>query len=788
MSNIKANLKLTYTFSINKLIKDDSGSKKPVGMPLWKSFNKPEDCIIKPNDKVLCVMTGKKNNITVIDCDTHQAYHNLVSEYPILNNTYTVKTSKGFHIYCKYDEKAKTTTNQTLKIDVRNDGGIVFGAGSKTEFNTEYTVDKDLPLVTAPIEVWSKLCLRKATNINKDEPPRVNKISSDIEIPALCRDILENIDILFWTDYDDWIRLVWAIKNHFGDAGYKIAKEFSQKCDNFGDGSKFKEVWATGESGNSWGTIEYYSKLSNPEQHLKIKLIHKPIKPSVLDMEVAECLLELIGDEVFLKEGEWYMYDNDYELWVLMQCSDDWLKFNNLIYQTAKQSYTLQVKLETEKLNNELSQEQFEKKNKLISEYHVIIKEIGKIAKIKTIAECVKMKLACKKVDVEMDRNPYLFCFLNETIDLKTGNKYTRNKYDYLSLSCGYYYNKPKKSEYDKVCDIINKIFPNPEIKKCYASILFSALTGVRPERFIICNGAGRNGKGLINELLGEVVGGENGYYNKGSTTTLTKDLAQGANPAVANMHMKRVVISSEPEKGQGLNVENIKKLTGDNQINARKLYSSNCMTKLTATQIMEANDIPKIDGTIGQAEISRFIIVPFDSLFLGDVKEPEINDNNVGNKYPVEQSLKFDSFKRTHKQALFEWILNNATKDIYVPDVVKNATEKYLLSCDDIVSFLDDVIEYTEYDINDVDKQDFVNSKELFELYKESEAYVNKNKAEKRKYNQSAFKNDLRTNQKFAKHYKEHCMTKGKARDKRSILLGWRLKEEDECEEDPTM
>ena len=788
MSNIKANLKLTYTFSINKLIKDDSGSKKPVGMPLWKSFNKPEDCIIKPNDKVLCVMTGKKNNITVIDCDTHQAYHNLVSEYPILNNTYTVKTSKGFHIYCKYDEKAKTTTNQTLKIDVRNDGGIVFGAGSKTEFNTEYTVDKDLPLVTAPVEVWAKLCLRKATNINTDEPPRVNKISTDIEIPALCRDILENIDILYWTDYDDWIRLVWAIKNHFGDAGYKIAKEFSQKCDNFGDSSKFKEVWATGESGNSWGTIEYYSKLSNPEQHLKIKLIHKPIKPSVLDMEVAECLLELIGDEVFLKEGEWYMYDNDYELWVLMQCGDDWLRFNNLIYQTAKQSYTLQVKLETEKLTKDLLQEQFEKKNKLISEYHVIIKEISKIAKIKSIAECVKMKLACKKVDVEMDKNPYLFCFLNDTINLKTGNKYTRNKYDYLSLSCGYYYNKPKQSEYDKVCDIINKIFPNPEIKKCYASILFSALTGVRPEKFIICNGAGRNGKGLINELLGEALGGENGYFIKGSTTTLTKDLAQGANPAVANMHMKRVVISSEPEKGQGLNVENIKKLTGDNQINARKLYSSNCMTKLTATQIMEANDIPKIDGTIGQAEISRFIIVPFDSLFLGDVNEPEINDNNVGNKYPVIESLKFDSFKKSHKQALFEWILNNATKDIYVPDVVKNATEKYLLSCDDIVSFLDDVIEYTEYDINDVDKQNFVNSKELFELYKASEAYVNKNKAEKRKYNQSAFKNDLRTNQKFAKHYKEHCMTKGKARDKRSILLGWRLKEEDECEEDPTM
>jgi len=777
-----------YTFSIPKLIKDDNGKKKPIGMPNWRDFKSPNDCIINPKHKVFCVMTGKKNGISVIDCDSISAYENLIAEYPILKETYTVKSSKGFHIYCVYSQMANTTTNPRLLIDVRNDGGLIFGAGTKTDFGTEYTVYKELPLVVAPDEVWTKLCTRHAVPINKDEPPRVNTISNDVEIPALCKAILENVDILFWSNYDDWIRLVWAIKNHFGDIGYKVAKELSAKCNNYEE-KKFNEIWITGEAGNGWGTIEYYSKLSNPEQHIKIKLMQKRMRPSVLDMDIAECVIELIGDEVFLKEGEWYMYDNDYELWSLMVCANDWLKFNNLVFETAKTAYTTQLKLETGNLNNDLSPEEFEKKNKRIAEYNIILKEICKSCKIKSVADCVKMKLACKKVEVEMDKNPYLFCFLDKTIDLETGKSITRNKYDYISLSCKYYYKRPTKEQQDKIIDIINKIFPDEEIKKCYASVLYSALTGVRPEKFIICNGAGRNGKGLINELFSCTLGGGEAYYNTGATQTLTKDLAVGSNVAVARMHKKRVVISSEPENGQGLNVENVKKLTGNDTINARQNYSNNDITVLNATHIMEANIIPKINGKVGTAEIERFVIVPFNSLFLKDVSEPEINEDNVGNKYPVDVSLKFDSFKQNHKVALFEWILNNAPKDIYVPDAVKKATQDYLLSCDDIVGFLDDVIEYTGYDINDPDKQDFVSAKELFDLYKSSEAYINKNKQEKRKYNQSVFKNDLRTNQKFAKYYKERCNSKGKAHKKTSILLGWRLKEEeDEVEEDPTM
>ena len=125
-------------FTTEKLDIDADGKKKTV-FPKWKNKTKDEyKKMIKPHHKVKVILTGEINNITVFDFDSQDAYWDTVAEYPLLNDAYTVKTKKGFHIYCQYDKDQKTTTNEDLKIDVRNDNGLAFGAGTKTEYNTSY--------------------------------------------------------------------------------------------------------------------------------------------------------------------------------------------------------------------------------------------------------------------------------------------------------------------------------------------------------------------------------------------------------------------------------------------------------------------------------------------------------------------------------------------------------------------------------------------------------------------------------------------------------------------------
>ena len=71
------------------------------------------------------VRTGKVSGITVLDFDTEFAYKMFCANVPNFESYFTVKTKKGWHVYCLYDPNLKTSNN-VLKglieiIDIRND-------------------------------------------------------------------------------------------------------------------------------------------------------------------------------------------------------------------------------------------------------------------------------------------------------------------------------------------------------------------------------------------------------------------------------------------------------------------------------------------------------------------------------------------------------------------------------------------------------------------------------------------------------------------------------------------
>ena len=71
-----------------------------------------------------------------------------------------------------------------------------------------------------------------------------------------------------------------------------------------------------------------------------------------------------------------------------------------------------------------------------------------------------------------------------------------------------------------------------------------TALEGRCLERFIIFNGSGGNGKGMINDILLMALGS---YGLLGNNAILFECSKTGSNPEKANMDKKRVVIFREP-------------------------------------------------------------------------------------------------------------------------------------------------------------------------------------------------------------------------------------------------
>jgi len=123
---------IVFTFSGISTFINSNGQekKKPMNLPKHGDITKENFTkYCKSGDKGAAIITGEMSNITVIDFDDKSAYDSLVNTYPDLKKLRTIKTNKGYHIYCQYEPNLISTTNVLTSytgVDIRNDNGIIF--------------------------------------------------------------------------------------------------------------------------------------------------------------------------------------------------------------------------------------------------------------------------------------------------------------------------------------------------------------------------------------------------------------------------------------------------------------------------------------------------------------------------------------------------------------------------------------------------------------------------------------------------------------------------------------
>lgn len=120
-----------YSFAqIGTKIEGEKRQKKPIGLPSWSRVNRQNfKYKIHAKHTAFAIITGPMSGITVIDCDTDEVYEQIIRDYPTLKESLTVKTRKGYHVYCQYVPKIKNNSasfKSYTDIDIRNGGGIIF--------------------------------------------------------------------------------------------------------------------------------------------------------------------------------------------------------------------------------------------------------------------------------------------------------------------------------------------------------------------------------------------------------------------------------------------------------------------------------------------------------------------------------------------------------------------------------------------------------------------------------------------------------------------------------------
>ncbi|KAI8828113.1 hypothetical protein BJ741DRAFT_653829 [Chytriomyces cf. hyalinus JEL632] len=181
----------------------------------------------------------------------------------------------------------------------------------------------------------------------------------------------------------------------------------------------------------------------------------------------------------------------------------------------------------------------------------------------------------------KLDGNPALIGFTNGVYDLDANEFHPANPSDYITMSCGYAFERE-----------VNHV--------------------VRAEI---------DNKSAIADAMKYALGD---YFTTIKSTLLTEK--QGASaaalPDLMDLMKRRLAIASEPEKGKTINTGFMKRLTGNDDIVACQLYEEMVTFKPSHATGLLTNDIPPMDQTDAAVK-ARVVVVPFQTTFVVVVTQP---------------------------------------------------------------------------------------------------------------------------------------------------------------------
>ncbi|KAJ3224144.1 hypothetical protein HDU81_008726, partial [Chytriomyces hyalinus] len=227
-----------------------------------------------------------------------------------------------------------------------------------------------------------------------------------------------------------------------------------------------------------------------------------------------------------------------------------------------------------------------------------------------------------------------LLGFTDGVYDLSKGEFHPASPEDYLTLCTGYPFPREANPEIQsKIMAFFELILPSHTEVTYMLKFLANALNGYNCENiFTIWTGTGRNGKGVLADLLAAALAVELGYFHSIRAALLTLDPpnANSPVPEILNLIGKRIAMGSEPEKGSSIKSGMLKLLTGNDRLSGRALFSNKEISfEPQHTIILQTNAIPKLDAS-DHALWKRCRIIEFVHEFVKNPTRPNERKINL--------------------------------------------------------------------------------------------------------------------------------------------------------------
>ena len=717
---------------------------------------------------------------------------------------------KGKHILFKTDEPIYKYTHK-LFSKANNDltyEDLEILAGNWAWAKKDMTIDNNCEIPTLKLADYKHIIkdnIKPSAGKKKKMIVKKPNTLPFVEKPVDSY-LFKKMDIIkreYLDDYDTWLKILFSLKSYkllSPQEIYTISKYISSKSPKFNlqdFHSKYDGLVPTNNI--TIGTALHYAKISDPAEYNRIRLS---------EMETQD--IDFLGSDETL--AKLYLNDN---------YSDIVLKVNKHIYtfiansegsdegrwvlDTTKNvikhnvgAFLSNLFLELyKKLKSREDDDRNAEQEQFIYKLTAMVKNVSKINSV--VEKLLHIISVINYDNIEFDTNGYLLAFNNKVYDLKSHNWIKTIRENYILTTTGYDWEEPSEEQVDRVINLFTDVFEDEPIRIEFLHLLSSALYGIPVEKFIIANGDGGNGKGVISELMGASLGN---YYYNGNNAVLLSPIKPGGNPEIANMEGKRMIVYREPSEFKKLDLSVIKEITGGDKISARKLFSNETEVRLCATHFLEVNKRLGLSGDVGHAVIRRLRDIPFKTEFSTD--EDMINNDEMAYVKRADNYYKSDKFKQTHKCAMIKVLIDytkcwefdettfnpnnlNVCDKQYEADEITERTQQYIENNDMIFVFLNAKYIETKDTENDLFK---IN--DFYQLFKNGDFYQNLTKNDRNgTYSYKSICEYFKTKGKLRKYYKARedrtsDKYKGKVgygKNLKSFIKGWRERTLDEME-----
>jgi|GEM_PF-820087 len=376
------------------------------------------------------------------------------------------------------------------------------------------------------------------------------------------------------------------------------------------------------------------------------------------DMGNAQRLIKLFGNRIrYCKAyGDWLIYEGR-----------RWIVDNLYQIESMAQQVPAQVLTEIPPTSNEETIKSFRKWS-MMSQSR---------AAIANLIQSARSRVAVTPND--LDRDPWLLNVQNGTINLQTGEFRSHRPSDMITRLAPVVYDPMAEAPtWDRfVLEIMND---DPDLVDYLRRAVGYSVTGIiRQHVFFCCYGTGANGKTTFFKTLAAILGD---YANEiDSDLLVAQGLAQHPT-GLTELEGRRLIVAEETEDSRRLAEAMVKKLTGGNPIQARKMHKDFYTFLPSHHLFLATNHKPEIRG-MDPGIWRRIKLVPFEVSF--DPKVP-------GGRKP---DLGLDVKLAAEAPGILNWLLQGCRdwqeRGLIEPEVIRTATQDYREEMDFLGWFLEE-------------------------------------------------------------------------------------------------